>query len=76
MRNFITGQSQETQWAVSAMLAGELLLVWVAAGEACIASLNNGGKILLAGNDVSTANARHIAGEFFSRFALQRPNRR
>ena len=36
--------------------------------EACILSLNSGGKILLAGNGGSAADAQHIAGEFVSRF--------
>ena len=30
--------------------------------EACILSLNSGGKILLAGNGGSAADAQHIAG--------------
>ena len=51
MRDYITGQIQETQRVVSAMLADESLLARVAAAaEACIASMNNSGKILLAGN--------------------------
>jgi len=74
MRDYITGQIQETQRVVSAMLADDSLLARVAAAaEACIASLNNGGKILLAGNGGSAADAQHIAGEFVSRFAFDRP---
>ena len=41
--------------------------------EACILSLNSGGKILLAGNGGSAADAQHIAGEFVSRFEFDRP---
>lgn len=41
--------------------------------EACIRSLNSGGKILLAGNGGSAADAQHIAGEFVSRFEFDRP---
>jgi len=74
MRDYITGQIQETQRVMSAMLADDSLLARVAAAaEACIASLNNGGKILLAGNGGSAADAQHIAGEFVSRFAFDRP---
>jgi D-sedoheptulose 7-phosphate isomerase len=74
MRNYITGQMQETQRVVSAMLADDALLARVeAAAESCIASLNTGGKILLAGNGGSAADAQHIAGEFVSRFAFDRP---
>ncbi|WP_267929302.1 D-sedoheptulose 7-phosphate isomerase [Paraburkholderia sp. ZP32-5] len=35
--------------------------------------LNNGNKILLAGNGGSAADAQHIAGEFVSRFNFDRP---
>ena len=74
IREYIKGQIQETQRVVSAMLADESLLARVeAAAEACIASLNNNGKILLAGNGGSAADAQHIAGEFVSRFAFDRP---
>jgi len=74
MRDYIAGQIQETQRVVSAMLADDSLLARVAAAaEACIASLNNSGKILLAGNGGSAADAQHIAGEFVSRFAFDRP---
>jgi len=74
MRSYITDQIQETQRVMLAMLADEALLARVeAAAEACIASLNNGGKILLAGNGGSAADAQHIAGEFVSRFAFDRP---
>lgn len=39
----------------------------------CSTSLKLGGKILLAGNGGSAADAQHIAGELVSRFALERP---
>lgn len=74
MRDYIARQIQETQWVVSAMLADDALLARVeAAAEACITALNNNGKILLAGNGGSAADAQHIAGEFVSRFAFDRP---
>ncbi len=74
MRDYITGQIRETQRVMSAMLADDALLARVAAAaEACVASMNNGGKILLAGNGGSAADAQHIAGEFVSRFAFDRP---
>ena len=44
----------------------------VCVGEIC-AALNNGNKILLAGNGGSAADAQHIAGEFVSRFNYDRP---
>ncbi|MBP9788880.1 MAG: D-sedoheptulose 7-phosphate isomerase, partial [Acinetobacter sp.] len=39
----------------------------------CIHCLQHDGKILLAGNGGSAADAQHIAGEFVSRFAFDRP---
>jgi len=74
MKSYITAQIQETQQVMSAMLADDMLLTRLeAAAEACITSLRNGGKILLAGNGGSAADAQHIAGEFVSRFAFDRP---
>ncbi|NOT82077.1 MAG: D-sedoheptulose 7-phosphate isomerase [Gallionella sp.] len=56
------------------MLADDVLLGKVeAAAGACIACMRRGGKILLAGNGGSAADAQHIAGEFVSRFAFDRP---
>ena len=44
-----------------------------AAAQACVDSLKAGGKVLLAGNGGSAADAQHIAGELVSRFAFDRP---
>jgi D-sedoheptulose 7-phosphate isomerase len=74
MRAYITGQLQETQRVISAMLTDDRLLARVErAAEACITALQGSGKILLAGNGGSAADAQHIAGEFVSRFAFDRP---
>lgn len=43
------------------------------AAFACIGSLQRGGKILLAGNGGSAAQASHMAGELMGRFAFDRP---
>lgn len=74
MRNYITDEIQKTQRVISAMLADDAILTRIeAAAESCIATLKSGGKILLAGNGGSAADAQHIAGEFVSRFAFDRP---
>jgi D-sedoheptulose 7-phosphate isomerase len=74
MRSYITSQIMETRRVMDAMLMDFALLECVeAAAEACIRALNNDGKILLAGNGGSAADAQHIAGEFVSRFAFDRP---
>ena len=74
MKNYIAAQISEAQRVMSAMLEDIALQSCVgAAAQACIASLKQGGKILLAGNGGSAADAQHIAGEFVSRFAFDRP---
>lgn len=73
MKNYIHAQFAEAQRVMSAMLSDVRLIATLeAAAGACIDSLNNGGKILLAGNGGSAADAQHIAGEFVSRFAFDR----
>ena len=74
MKHYISAQINEAQRVMSAMLADDILISIVqAAANACITSLQQGGKILLAGNGGSAADAQHIAGEFVSRFAFDRP---
>jgi len=74
MKSYITAQIQETQQVMSTMLEDGAILARVeSAAEACITALSNGGKVLLAGNGGSAADAQHIAGEFVSRFAFDRP---
>ena len=41
--------------------------------QACIDCLRNEGRIFIAGNGGSAADAQHIAGELVSRFAFERP---
>ena len=70
----IKAQILETQRVMATMLADEGLLARVeVAAQACIDCFNSNGKILLAGNGGSAADAQHIAGEFVSRFMFDRP---
>jgi len=74
MNNCIQTRMIESQQVVSAMLTDERLQkVLSAAAVACIECLRAGGKILLAGNGGSAADAQHIAGELVSRFLFDRP---
>ncbi len=74
MRDYIAGQIAEAKNVLVAMLADTVLLTTLEiAAEACVVCFNQGGKILLAGNGGSAADAQHIAGEFVSRFAFDRP---
>jgi D-sedoheptulose 7-phosphate isomerase len=45
----------------------------VAAADLCISALNNGNKVMFAGNGGSAADAQHLAAEFVSRFNFDRP---
>jgi D-sedoheptulose 7-phosphate isomerase len=74
MKNYISDQITEAGRVMSAMLADASLLSRIeAAATACIDGLTNGGKLLFAGNGGSAADAQHMAGEFVSRFAFDRP---
>jgi D-sedoheptulose 7-phosphate isomerase len=74
MKNYIIDQITESHRVMGAMLGDETLMAATsAAAEACVHSLKNGGKILLAGNGGSAADAQHIAGELVSRFMFDRP---
>ncbi len=41
--------------------------------EAIVESFNSGGKLLIAGNGGSAADAQHMAAEFVNRFEIERP---
>jgi D-sedoheptulose 7-phosphate isomerase len=74
MKHYISAQIAEAQRVMSAMLVDEVLLsLMEVAAKACVECLQGGGKILLAGNGGSAADAQHIAGELVSRFAFDRP---
>lgn len=74
IRGYVASQIEETQRIMSRMLDDSALLAQVeGAAEACVSSLRDGGKVMLLGNGGSAADAQHIAGEFVSRFAFDRP---
>lgn len=74
MKAYIESQFLESQKIVQAMLNDQVLLNTLSkVAEICVKSLQNEGKILLAGNGGSAADAQHIAGELVSRFAFDRP---
>ena len=74
MREYISKQIIEAQRVLKDMLADDKLMAAAeGAAVACITSLKGGGKVLFAGNGGSAADAQHMAGEFVSRFAFDRP---
>ncbi|MDD5579623.1 MAG: D-sedoheptulose 7-phosphate isomerase [Methylobacter sp.] len=74
MKSYINAQFAEAQRVMAEMQVDIRLNASLeAAANACIGCLQGGGKILLAGNGGSAADAQHIAGELVSRFAFDRP---
>jgi D-sedoheptulose 7-phosphate isomerase len=74
MKNSIVEQIAEAERVMHAMQNDAALLASVeAASKACIECIRSGGRVLLAGNGGSAADAQHIAGEFVSRFNFDRP---
>ena len=74
LKDYIYKEIEGCKSVMEKMLNNPNLLKSVeSASQACIASLNNGNKILLAGNGGSAADAQHIAGELVSRFKFDRP---
>jgi D-sedoheptulose 7-phosphate isomerase len=70
----VIDQMTQTRDVYESMLADRDLQVKVTeAAYACVKSLKNDGKVLLAGNGGSAADAQHIAGELVSRFLFDRP---
>lgn len=45
----------------------------IAMADATVAAMKSGGKLLIAGNGGSAADAQHIAGEFISRLMFDHP---
>jgi D-sedoheptulose 7-phosphate isomerase len=72
MKDYISSQIAESKIVFSAM-EDALFVTLEASAVACIYSLQRGGKVLLAGNGGSAAQAQHMAGEFMGRFAFDRP---
>jgi D-sedoheptulose 7-phosphate isomerase len=71
---YITSRIANARDVLASMLEDPVLLLTIeGAAQACIDCLRDGGKILLAGNGGSAADAQHIAGELVSRFAFDRP---
>jgi D-sedoheptulose 7-phosphate isomerase len=74
MKEYIRHQMAQTQTLMSAMLVDESLISKVeVVASVLVNCMKSGNKILLAGNGGSAADAQHIAGEFVSRFAFDRP---
>lgn len=72
-RDAVVRQIDESQRVVAALKEDEAVLAslaWTAA--ACVSTFRSGGKVLLAGNGGSAAQAQHLAAELVGRFAFDR----
>ena len=71
---FVAQQISDSISVKEAMLADpELLSQIEAVAELIIETYRNGGKVLIASNGGSAADAQHIAAELVSRFSFDRP---
>jgi len=71
---FVAQQISESITVKEAMLADPELIAQIeAVAELIVATYQNGGKVLIAGNGGSAADAQHIAAELVSRFSFERP---
>jgi D-sedoheptulose 7-phosphate isomerase len=74
MQDYVEAQLAETRRVIDALYTDQALRAAVArAADLCVRCLHAGGKVLFAGNGGSAADAQHMAGEFVSRFAFDRP---
>jgi len=72
--DFVAEQISESISVKEAMLDdAELIAEVEAIAELIIETYRNGGKVLIAGNGGSAADAQHIAAELVSRFTFDRP---
>jgi D-sedoheptulose 7-phosphate isomerase len=74
LRHYIQAELEKSASVIAAIARDPELMTRIetVAGH-CIAALERGNKILLAGNGGSAADAQHIAAEFVSRFSFDRP---
>ena len=74
MRDYILGEIETSRQVMQAMAKDNALISQLEASvSACVTCLQSEGRILIAGNGGSAADAQHIAGELVSRFAFDRP---
>lgn len=68
----ITGELAEYRSLALGLKEGRLAVEIASAGEAVIAALKKGRKLLIFGNGGSAAEAQHFAAELVGRFAIKR----
>lgn len=71
--SFVLNSLESTLKAIEALKDPSYLSLIEKMGDLITACYKNKGKLLIAGNGGSAADAQHIAGEFVSRFMFDRP---
>jgi len=72
--SYIRTHIEKTIETKQAILADDALMNRIVEGaELCISALQNGNKVIFAGNGGSAADSQHLAAEFVSRFNFDRP---
>ena len=74
MKSYIKQEIAKSKELLARMLADDPLMTELEKiAHCCLATIRSGGKVLFAGNGGSAADAQHLAAEFVSRFAFDRP---
>ncbi|GAB3098539.1 D-sedoheptulose 7-phosphate isomerase [Lysobacter terrae] len=74
MNSYVLDQIEQSCRLMEQIRRDERLIAAVEeAAKVCMRALQGDGKLLLAGNGGSAADAQHIAAEFVSRFMFDRP---
>jgi phosphoheptose isomerase len=74
MLDFVSGELNKSSELIAKLVADKAMQqTLVDISKKIEATLRANGKVLLAGNGGSAADAQHIAGEFVSRFNYDRP---
>jgi D-sedoheptulose 7-phosphate isomerase len=68
----ISSNIEEHLKVISALKSGDAMATLKKIADIIVASLKNGGKVMIAGNGGSAADAQHIAGEFIGRYLYDR----
>jgi len=72
--SYIRAHIEKTIATKQAILSDKALMNRIVEGaELCISALQNGNKVIFAGNGGSAADSQHLAAEFVSRFNFDRP---
>ena len=74
MKDFVQQQMRNTLSTITSVLENDhLTMTILSAAERIAQTLHRGGKLMIAGNGGSSADAQHLAAEFISRLTKDRP---